>query len=104
MMEGIVRLANGRSFTSLPDSDPDANVWLYPDIPRMAAHAGLPASDFYIQATKAVAGEGGPAPASGRMELSNRHLEYALTWYGLAAVLLVIYGIFSIRRTDRIDD
>ena len=29
------------------------------------------------------------------VHLPNRHLEYALTWYGLAAALLAIYGIFA---------
>ena len=35
-------------------------------------------------------------PVAGRTEFNivNNHLDYALTWYGLAIVLLVIYVIF----------
>jgi surfeit locus 1 family protein len=35
-----------------------------------------------------------PLPA----EIPNRHLEYALTWFGLAAALLGVYGGFVARR------
>ena len=34
------------------------------------------------------------------VEIGNRHLGYALTWYGLAFVLAVIYAIFSWRREE----
>jgi surfeit locus 1 family protein len=33
-----------------------------------------------------------------RLELPNRHLEYALTWYGLAATLVGVYLAFAISR------
>ena len=33
-------------------------------------------------------------------EFPNNHLGYALTWYGLAAALLVIYILFSSTRPD----
>ena len=34
-------------------------------------------------------------------ELPNNHLQYAVTWYGLAAALVVIYGVFVNRRLRR---
>jgi surfeit locus 1 family protein len=33
-----------------------------------------------------------------RLELPNRHLEYALTWYGLAAALLGVFAAFAVTR------
>jgi surfeit locus 1 family protein len=33
-----------------------------------------------------------------RLELPNRHLEYALTWYGLAATLAGVYLAFAVSR------
>jgi surfeit locus 1 family protein len=33
-----------------------------------------------------------------RLNLPNRHLEYALTWYGLAATLAGVYLAFAINR------
>ncbi|MFC3068548.1 SURF1 family protein [Phenylobacterium soli] len=38
-----------------------------------------------------------PAPLPG--EIPNRHLEYALTWFGLAAALLGVYAAVLFRRT-----
>ena len=35
---------------------------------------------------------------AGKTDIPNRHLEYALTWYGLAATLLVIAGILARQR------
>jgi surfeit locus 1 family protein len=32
-----------------------------------------------------------------RMVLSNNHLQYAVTWYGLALVLVFISGLWHIR-------
>ena len=32
------------------------------------------------------------------VNIRNNHLEYAITWYALAAVLLVIYMLFRRRR------
>ncbi len=33
-----------------------------------------------------------------RVQLPNRHLEYALTWYGLAATLVGVYLAFVVNR------
>ena len=34
------------------------------------------------------------------MSLSNRHLEYAVTWYGLAVVLVVVSGLWHMQRRN----
>jgi surfeit locus 1 family protein len=33
-----------------------------------------------------------------QVELSNNHLQYAITWYGLALTLVAVYVGFSLRR------
>ncbi|MGH6917099.1 MAG: SURF1 family cytochrome oxidase biogenesis protein, partial [Geminicoccaceae bacterium] len=33
-----------------------------------------------------------------RIALTNNHLQYAITWYGLALTLLAVYLAFSLRR------
>jgi cytochrome oxidase assembly protein ShyY1 len=35
-----------------------------------------------------------PRPASPEAQLSNNHLQYALTWFAFAVTLLVIAGLF----------
>jgi surfeit locus 1 family protein len=49
--------------------------------------------------------EADPAPPGGfpkggvtRLELPNRPLEYALTWYGLAAALVGVFAAFAVTR------
>ena len=39
-----------------------------------------------------------PAGGATRLELPNRHLEYAVTWYGLAAALAGLYGFAWVRH------
>ncbi len=38
---------------------------------------------------------GWPKGGTTRLELPNRHLEYALTWYGLAAALIGVFAVFA---------
>jgi surfeit locus 1 family protein len=55
----------------------------------------------YIEAEPSGRTAGWPAPRDPQDLLAaipNRHLEYALTWFGLAAALAVVYG-FAIART-----
>jgi surfeit locus 1 family protein len=60
------------------------------------AIAALP---FVVEADVQPAPPGGlPRGGVTRLSLPNRHLEYALTWYGLAATLLGVYSVFSINR------
>jgi surfeit locus 1 family protein len=40
----------------------------------------------------------GPAPAPVAVAFRNDHLGYAITWYGLAASLGVVYVLFGLRR------
>ena len=41
---------------------------------------------------------GGPHPSAIPAEIPNRHLEYALTWFGLAAALAGVYIAMLLRR------
>lgn len=71
-VEGFAR-KGGKPSGWTPDNDPARNVWFYVDAP------------YYIDT--------GPPP-----ELPNNHLQYAVTWYGLAAALAAIYGVLISRR------
>lgn len=55
---------------------------------------------FYIEAETPTGGAQGPQPELSKINLTNRHLEYALTWYGLAATLLGVFVayVWSRRR------
>lgn len=110
-VHGLVRLPRSRSVFAA-ENDPTRNFWYWPDLPAMTASAfpegpheaaeapqrpvGLP---LVIDAD-ATPGPPGGVPRGGvtRLQLPNRHLEYALTWYGLGATLVGVYLAFAISR------
>jgi surfeit locus 1 family protein len=86
-----------------PANDAGKNVWYWRDIPAMAVAAvpgdKTPIVPFVIDAELEPRPPGGwPRGAVTRLELPNRHLEYALTWYGLAAALLGVFAAFAVTR------
>jgi len=97
-VEGLLR---GRPETNpfTPDNQPDDNVWYWVQPDAMAVRAGMPPLPFYVEAGPA-ANPGG-LPIGGRpvIEIANNHLQYAITWYGLAAGLLAVYVFY--RRGER---
>ncbi len=79
-----------------PENDPAGNVWVWMDLPRMAETLRLGglggiASGYYLVAGPAPNPGGLPIGRAAGVELPNDHLGYAITWYALALVLLVIY-------------
>jgi surfeit locus 1 family protein len=76
-------------------NDVAANIWFTRDIAAMAALAGggryLP---IYLEKAGVVPEEVWPKPGAAKVTLVNNHLDYALTWYGLALVLVVVYLVF----------
>lgn len=75
-------------------------LWHVRDPARFAASDGLSAPQWYIDSF----GRENPAsvPRGGvtRLEFPNRHMEYALTWFGLAGALAAVFLAFSMRRQD----
>jgi surfeit locus 1 family protein len=87
-----------------PDADQARNVWYWRDLQGMTALLGS-AEDrarvlpFFVDATAEPANPGGwPKGGVTRLDIPNRHLEYALTWFGLAATLLAVFAAFAWTR------
>lgn len=96
--EGIVRLAKGPG-TFTPDNDPKGNNWYYVDPEGMARAADIDTLPGYYVMSAAEAPPGGyPLTRQWRLDIRNNHIEYALTWYLMAAILIVIYIIFHRER------
>lgn len=107
---GVVRTENPPNWLT-PDNAPEKNAWYFIDLADMSrASSILPFTDFYIYATgekhllDEQAPELVPAPNVWRVNLPNNHLMYAITWFSLACVLLVIYVIFHTMGRDADDD
>lgn len=90
-----------------PRNDVARNQWFWRDVLALRTSAGLPAATdlpFAIDADAVPANPGGwPKGGTTIINLPNRHLEYALTWYGLAAALMVIYATFAFGRLKAAD-
>ena len=74
--------------------------WYVRDVPGMAAalKAPRPAPLVIMAETATNPDWKGLVPAPIPADIPNRHLEYALTWYGLAAALLGVYAAMLFRR------
>ncbi|MEX1206465.1 MAG: SURF1 family protein [Dongiaceae bacterium] len=98
-LDGVIRRAGAPGWL-VPDNKPADNVWFWVDPPAMAAQAGVAeaAAPVYLEAGSAENPGGFPIGGQTRINLPNDHLQYAITWYALAAALLVIYVLYHRRR------
>ena len=64
-------------------------------VARFAAERPAP---YILMVERATPAPPGIVPAPLPAEISNRHLEYALTWFGLAVTLLFIYAAMLWRK------
>lgn len=86
----------------MPDNDPVKNVFYWKDLDAMAASTGVGAPGDYLPLfidADDVPNPGGlPVGGTTLIELPNSHLQYAVTWYGLAAALAGVLGAWLWRR------
>jgi surfeit locus 1 family protein len=87
----------------VPENDLVKNIFYWKDIDAMAETDGLPKDKvipFFVDADATP--NPGTLPLGGvtQFELPNNHLQYAVTWYGLAAALVVITGVFVFRKKE----
>ena len=107
VLEGVVRRGGwGGMEMFRPENQPEENLWLWLDLPAMAARAGLSGAvtEVYVAAGPAPNPGGYPIGGQTRVDLANNHLQYAITWYALAMALLVIYLLHQSRPQESPDD
>jgi surfeit locus 1 family protein len=97
---GSIRWAETPS-SFVSDHDAAGEIWMVRDPSAMAKFKGWgTVAPFYIEQEAPVPPGGLPHPAPLKVRLRNDHLNYAITWYGLAAVLVVMFVIWAFRRRD----
>jgi surfeit locus 1 family protein len=81
------------------ERDASSDVWHVRDHRAIARARGWNnVAPFYIEQESPIPPGGAPHPASLRPNLPNHHLQYALTWYGLALVLIAIFTVWVVDR------
>jgi surfeit locus 1 family protein len=77
----------------------DASIWYVKNPLLMAAVKNWGAvAPFYVEQEAPEPPGGLPHPARLRPSLRNEHLQYAVTWYGLAIVLAAVFVVWAFRR------
>jgi surfeit locus 1 family protein len=101
-IHGLARPKLAEKPSSLvPDNDLAKNIFYWKDLDTMASSVGLPAEKvvpFFVDADATPNPGGLPIGGVTQFDLPNSHLQYALTWYGLAGALVVVSGVFLMRR------
>ncbi len=85
----------------VPENDAGKNIFYWKDLDLMASSAGLGEADvvpFFVDAGAAPNPGGMPVGGVTQFDLPNNHLQYAVTWYGLALALVAVSGLYFFRR------
>ena len=83
----------------LSDTNSASDTWFVRDHRTMAAAKGWGnVAPFYVDQESPVPASGLPRPAALTVNLRNDHLQYAVTWFGLAAVLVGCFVAWLITR------
>jgi surfeit locus 1 family protein len=98
---GVIRWPETRGVFT-PADDPKTNVWYLRDPKAMAAEKKwATAAPFYIDQEQPVPPGGWPKPGKLSVELPDNHLQYAITWFGLAMALAGVYVVWLAGRFRR---
>lgn len=97
-VEGVVHASRGKGLFT-PDNDAPGNMWFWYDFDAMSAAAGEKLQPVVVDALRMDAGNRIPIGAEGTIELRNDHFAYAVTWFLLAAGLVVVYVVYHRQRS-----
>ncbi len=110
---GLVRLPQPKTWFA-PENDFAGNRWYWRDLGAMQWGPQGPPSPLQFNADKSqafapfsldadatVQNPGGwPKGGTTEINIPNNHLQYVVTWYGLAATLLVVFAVFARQRLE----
>ncbi|MCP5362230.1 MAG: hypothetical protein H6908_06335 [Hyphomicrobiales bacterium] len=110
-VKGIVRTRFKEPMRFLPQNKPEKNFWLWSNIPQLVSFLQAKKTYSKIRFLPIIVqriGETGnstlyPIPLSTDYNYRNDHLQYAITWYALALVTVVMY-LFFWRAQKRQED
>ncbi|MDH7800071.1 surfeit locus 1 family protein [Rhizobium sp. AN70] len=85
----------------LPDNDIAKNIFYWKDLAAMASSADVPPGrlvNLFVDADDTPNPGGWPEGGVTLIDLPNNHLQYAITWYGLAVALVIVVGFAYFRN------
>ena len=99
---GLMRPPEDRNLFT-PADQPDKDIWFTRDPASMAKKLGLADAAPFVIDQDAAAGESWPHGGATELNIPNNHLSYAWTWFGLAATLAGVFGVWAWGR-GRVSD
>jgi surfeit locus 1 family protein len=98
---GVMRWPETRGLFT-PADDTKANVWYLRDPKTMAAEKKWASNaPFYVDQEAPAPPGGLPLPGKLTVQLPDNHLQYAITWFGLALALAGVYVVWLAGRFRR---
>jgi surfeit locus 1 family protein len=98
---GLLRMPEDTSYFT-PANDSARDAWYRRNPGEIARARGLArAAPFMIDADAAANPGGLPQGGATRVQFTNNHLQYAVTWFGLALALAGVFAAFAWQQTRR---
>ena len=98
---GVMRWPEQRGALT-PADEPQNNIWHLRNPAQIAATKNWgPVAPFYIDMEQPQPPGGLPRAGPLAVKLANNHLQYAITWFGLAGALAVVYLAWLLGRRRR---
>lgn len=96
-IEGYIRTKFKSPLKILPQNQPDKDLWLWMDLSQISEHVktkGLSALPVLIYQTGWQNPDNHITINTAKIEFMNDHLQYAITWYCLAVITIIMYLVF----------
>jgi surfeit locus 1 family protein len=98
MLTGYIRFPEAASVLT-PAENLAKRLWFTRDHLAMARtlgwdEGGKPVALFYIDLEQPVPASGVPKPGPLEIHLKDDHMQYAITWFGLAVAVLIAFGVW----------
>jgi surfeit locus 1 family protein len=98
ILTGYIRFPESASLLTPPEN-PAKRLWFSRDHIAMARAlgwdgGGRPLAPFYIDLEQPVPASGVPKPGPLEVHLKDDHLQYAITWFALAAAVVIAFGVW----------
>jgi cytochrome oxidase assembly protein ShyY1 len=105
MLTGYIRFPETAGLLT-PQQNTGKRLWFTRDHLAMAQTLGWgdgrPVAPFYIDLESPVPASGVPKPGPLEVHLKDDHMQYAITWFTLAAAVMIAFGVWlrGMRRTS----
>lgn len=78
----------------VPENVPEKNIWTHEDLDAIGKLIGKKPLPLVVEAVGSMEKDVFPIPNDGKIVFRNDHLGYAITWYALAVVSVVMFGAY----------